>query len=299
MITCKICGHQAKERLIDHIIKTHKISVHEYKEKYGEYLTQESRARVSKKALEKWQNKEYRDKTNKARNDSWTDEKKQIQSEILKKFYRNGGCNWNKGLTKKEDKRLISIGEKNRKNLTGRKKEDYPYLQKKSERFKWLWKNSNVMTCMGWSKDEKKKKEWRAKISETLARKYSMGIIKNECNRYHNGTYINKHGEFLYSSGLEKNAMELFDLFNVEWTNKHGIRIKYTDEEGVERIYVPDFLIKIDDLKYVLETKGWITTKVLLKAEAAKKIFGDKYFMCFKIDDVKRVLNEICKNKKN
>ena len=36
MIKCKICGHEVKYRLIEHIIKTHKMNVDFYKQNYGD-----------------------------------------------------------------------------------------------------------------------------------------------------------------------------------------------------------------------------------------------------------------------
>ena len=41
MIKCKICGHEVKYRLIEHVIKTHKMNVDFYKQNYGDIISKE------------------------------------------------------------------------------------------------------------------------------------------------------------------------------------------------------------------------------------------------------------------
>lgn len=297
MIKCKICGHDAKERLIDHIIKTHKMSVEEYKEKYGEYTTQEYKDKTSKRCVEKWKNQEYRDKTNKARNESWTDEKKAKQSEILKDYYlKPDSKTWNDGLTKETSASLRITGEKNKKHLTGRRKENYPYLMEASKKLKKIWKETSRMTYPTKCLNEKDLEEWKEKIKETISRKIANGeISSNQSNRYKNGKYENKNGTYFFDSSWEEESMLFFDSMNIKWTNKHGIRIDYIAEDGVKRKYIPDFLIEINNIEYIIEVKGWKTKEVLLKQDAAEKVYGNRYIIVYTVEELKEKINEIIK----
>jgi hypothetical protein len=121
------------------------MSVDEYKNQYGEVVSEEYKRKVSDKSKDKWKDNEYRDKTIKSRKWIYDDEviQKNRRESILN-YYKNGGKTWNDGLTKNDDDRLITIGEKNKKNLTGRTKEDYNYLKKHSELMKSLWEFSKL-----------------------------------------------------------------------------------------------------------------------------------------------------------
>jgi hypothetical protein len=52
-------------------------------------------------------------------------------------------------------------------------------------------------------------------------------------------------------------------------TKKHNVRIRYTDENGIERTYIPDFVAPNDRVIY--EIKGYETITDRLKAEACEQ----------------------------
>lgn len=251
MIKCKICGHEVKYRLIEHIQKTHNLDVDLYKKDYGEVVSDEYKKKVSDKSKEKWKDFEYRENTIKSRewiygNEVIQDKRKQS----IRNFYKNGGKNWNDGLRKDDDDRLISIGEKNKKHLTGRTKENYQYLKKHSELMKSLWNSSKLKEI-----SENKSEDHIKKISKTLTDKILSGEI-NTFSSFKCGWYENEKGRYWYSSGLELNSMILMDNLKINWVKNDRIKIKYVKEK-VEHYYVPDFLLNIDNNEYIIEMKGF------------------------------------------
>jgi len=299
MIKCKICGHEVKYRLIEHIIKTHNMTIDNYKRDYGEVVSEEYKNKVSEKSKEKWKDIEYRNKTLKSKEWIYSDKKlnkKRIES--IKNYYKNGGKVWNDGLTKNENDSLKSIGEKNKKNLTGRTKEKYEYLNKHSKLMKSLWENSNIK--QKWEdiqNNEKLKTKWKNKISETISNKIINGKI-NTMSSFNCGWYKNENGKFWYSSELEKNTMILFDKLKINWKNSKE-KIKYQDCNGNYHYYIPDFNIEIDNVEIVIEMKGFDWDGLTeIKANEATKLYNYRLF--YSIDELKKYLKyEINKNKIN
>lgn len=297
MIKCKICGHEVKYRLIEHIIKVHNISINEYKINYGDVVSEEYRKKVSDKSKEKWKEEEYKEKTLSSRN--WIYEDKEIQEKRKKsilKYYENGGKVWNYGLTKNDDMRLLSVGEKNKNHLTGRNKQNYSYLMNHSERMKKLWDNSNIK--YKWEtiqKDDKLKNEWKDKISITLTNKILNGEIKTH-NNFNNGWYENKYGKYWYASSLEKEAMYLFDTMNIKW-NSNNIKIRYKDKEGNYRYYIPDFEIELFNKKIIIEMKGYDWDGLTdIKEKYTKEKY--EYYIFYDIEKLKKFIKNY-ENDKN
>jgi len=252
MIKCKICGHESKYRLIEHIQKIHKIDIDKYKSDYGEVVSDEYRSLVSKRSKDKWKDEDYRKKTMESREWIYSDKElndRRINS--IKDYYIEGGKTWNDGLTKNDDDRLISIGEKNKKTLTGRTKENFDYLRKHSDLMKSLWNNSKLKEISNLPKDI----EYRRKISETLTNK----ILSGEVNTFSNfkcGWYENKKDKYWYSSGLELDSMILMDNLKIDWIKNNKIKIKYL-KENQEHYYIPDFIVRIKNVEYIIEMKGF------------------------------------------
>lgn len=262
MIKCKICGHEVKYRLIEHIIKVHKISIEEYKNKYGDVVSDEYREKVSKKNKEKWKEKDYREKVLESRNWIYTDSEIQEKRRYsIKKYYENGGKVWCEGLTKDDD-----------------------YLEKHSIFMKERWNTSELK--YSWDQiqqNEELKNEWRMKISNTITNK----IINNEYNykTYCSGWYKN---EFWYQSSLELDAMKLFDELNIKWVN-NTIKIKYKDKNGEYHNYIPDFEILLNNKKIIIEMKGWDWDGLTeIKANYAKKLY--EYYIFYNIDELKKFI---------
>lgn len=289
MITCKICGKSVKHDLVTHIRNSHKITKVEYIEKYGEtvFYSEELLKKRSETCKNNWNKDEYRQKQKEKAKIKYTEEVREKMSYNSKKYFENNNT-WNMGLTKETDERVKKIGENNKNILKGRKKENYEYLQKHSD---FMKKNSIFVTN---NPSYNKTEEWNLKISKTLSKKISNGEI-NTMSNFKNGEYESITGErFYYASSLELEAMVLFDKYNLEWTNKHGIIIPYEDVENIKRNYIPDFLVKN---KYVIETEGWYTEEVTIKEKYSKEIYGEKYQIFYDSSEVERFIkNEIIKN---
>lgn len=115
-----------------------------------------------------------------------------------------------------------------------------------------------------------------AKVKEILERRIesycnnlSNGLIANK-NNWKCGYYIRNNGEKeWYDSSYELIKMKEYDEKELNWTKKHGIKIPFIKSDGLKSFYVPDFLIRIDDLKLIIEVKGWLKKDDIIKAKAA------------------------------
>jgi hypothetical protein len=302
MIHCKICGHSVKYRLIEHIQKTHKISLEDYKSKYGNYISSEYIDMQSNNAKKVWkENTNYRENIiTKRKITQNSPEWKEKQSNTIKNVYEKGFKNWNYGLTKETNISLKIIGEKNKKILTGRTKENYEYLLNHSNKMKSMWKleNSN-MTYASKCLTTTELQLWKNKIRETIVRKILNGEL-NSKNNFNCGWYESKTKEnFWYQSGLELNSMKYLDSVpNITWTNKHKIRIEYYRNDNSLHVYIPDFLIVIDNIKYIIEMKGYPDDNLISKQNAILKIYKN-YKIIYSIITLESYINEIIENKIN
>jgi len=285
MIKCKICDHESKYRLIEHIQKTHKMNIDDYKNAYGDVVSDEYRKKVSDKFIEKWKDPKYRDKTIKSREWIYDDEELQIKrTESIKNYYENGGTTWNKGLTKLDDERVANIGELNRINLSGRTKEDYFYLKTHSELMLSLWSDSNLKKRREEiNNDPIQNEKYKRKISETISKKILNGQI-NPLSNFNSGWYNSK---FWYSSGLELDSMILMDKLNINWIKNNRIKIKYI-KNNEEHYYIPDFIITINNEEFIIEMKGFDWDgDTELKSSFAKKEY-ENYYIFYSIKELER-----------
>jgi len=285
----------------------------------GRVVSDEMKEHLRKKAIEQWSIKEnrdkhsdiaketwikYRDEIINARKNVYNDDFKKNVSSGLKRFYKNGGTNWNNGLTKDNDERLVSIGRKNSKNLKGRTKEEYEYLKKHSEYMKSLWKSkdSNMRYMTDGSFSDNEIEEWRQKISRTISEKISDGDF-NIYNNFKTGYYRRLNGgkEF-YRSSLELDFMKYFDNVDVDWTTKHGIIVDYKRSDNSTHKYIPDFLLKFNGFDVIIEAKGFPDDDLEEKECYIKRIY-DNYHICYSLGELKTIMeayfNETCKNKQD
>lgn len=293
MIKCGICGFETKSNLARHIKIQHKLSSIEYKEQYGEISSDEYKKNISDKLTDRWKDDDCRKKMMDSRSWIYSDsELNERRINSIKNFYKEGGKIWNDGLTKETDERLVSIGEFNKKNLLGRTKEKYDYLQKHSDLMISLWKNSNLKKKREEiHNDPIQNKNYKEKISNTLTNKILNGEINNFSN-FNSGWYENLNGRHWYSSGLELDSMIFMDNFQICWSKNSKIKIKYIKDD-VEHYYIPDFLLKINNIEYVIEMKGFDwdgDTK--LKSEYAKKEY-DNYYIFYSVKELKFFLENI------
>lgn len=303
MIKCLICGLERKMSIAEHLIKTHKIKVKDYKETYkAEVKSLESKNALRKYIKEKWADHDFRQKMIKIRKAQFTLEVRDKMSKTNKEQYKNGRKTWCFGLTKETHPSLIKTGLKNKEHLTGRTKEHFEYLRIKSELFKEKWrigKISNKMTKLNseWMTEEEYER-WRCSISNTLAEKYKTGELRFSNEHFKYG----KYKEYNYDSGLELEIMKFLDScdFIESWQKDFDV-IPYLDECGKQRNYVPDFRIVLKNkIEIVIESKGYDKNKqrIPLKEKAALEKYPN-YFVCYSLKEIKDKLYEINKNKFN
>lgn len=189
---------------------------------------------------------------------SWTDERKEKQSKDWKKnnpLFKIENRKYGKDNPAKQINVRKKISENNsmhnhdfrKKAKENRKKVGY---EKTIERLKNIWKNKNLLE----------------KRIETYCKNLSEGKIKLK-NNWKCGNYIRKNGEVeWFDSSYEEIRMKYFDENNIEWTKKHGIRIPYINNKGLNTYYVPDFEVKENNKIIIEEVKGWIKENDRLKA---------------------------------
>lgn len=123
--------------------------------------------------------------------------------------------------------------------------------------------------------------EAKLKMSEIKASQIADGtLVCKNFNRGIKGWYhsYKMNENFYYDSFYEYIRMKMLDEDNliVSWTKRHGIKIKYWIND-VAKYYVPDFLIKTNDGKTIIEEiKGYeAPDKLEAKITALKKFVGD------------------------
>jgi len=116
-----------------------------------------------------------------------------------------------------------------------------------------------------------KNKIFLEKRIKTYSERLSLGKY-TITNNWKTGYYIRKDGnKEWYDSSYELIKMQEYDKYDKmgkKWTKKHGIRIPYINDKGINTYYIPDFLVNDDTLE---EVKGWIKDGDELKAKMAIK----------------------------
>lgn len=277
---------------MEHLKYAHNMKTAEYKNLYFDAKVKSVKHSeiLSERVKKLWSNDEYKQKQIVIRNITHNDpEFKKKMSEKIKKMHKetpeifSGFTAW-----KHSDEFKIWVkSESRRKKISKTSKERWENPEYREKTIESIKKKLNDGRC-------KKSIEFREKMSEKISELYSLGILKNEKNRYKTGVYISKKNEeFIYSSSYELDSMILFDdnecIFN--WTNKHGIRIKYY-YNGLNRNYVPDFLVDFKNGKsYIIEMKGWNTEEVEVKKHYALKEYPN-YKIFYTLNDLKQFIDE-------
>jgi hypothetical protein len=307
MVKCKICGTEKEISIVEHLRHTHKLSVPGYREIYpdADVKSEEAKKLVSEQHKKVWQDENYRKRMCESRQVSHRKESfREAQSKRIKAVYERGFISWNAGLTKESDERVASVGRKNSEHLTGRTKEDYEYLKKRSE---------DLVGIIPIGFDQKKWSEekiqaWKEKISKAVSEGIAEGKYSIPKNGYSKGWYEKQNGEKeYYESSWELELMNHLDSLNIEWTKKHKIIISYKDETGDERRYIPDFLITFNNKKLLLELKGFSRSKPEIESKKkSAEIWAIEnlasYRLCWSVDEAKfaiKEIYEIFKNSKN
>lgn len=125
----------------------------------------------------------------------------------------------------------------------------------------------------------------REKISEANVNRINesnhLTTYKNCKRGYYRNLKNNDNLEYFHSS-WEEILMKKLDVDDgvLTWTKKHGIIIKYK-HDGVNKSYIPDFLIEYKDGKKVIEeVKGYIDDVEVfkLKKEACERYCNENRF---------------------
>jgi len=292
MVKCLICGIEKEFSIVEHLKFEHNMKSVEYKVLYSgaKVKSVKHSELLSKRAKKMWSNNDYKQNQIKIRNITHKNpEYKQKMSEKIKKIYNetpeifSGLTTWKK--TEEFKTWVVSEERKKKISKTSKKRwEDVDYRKKTIESIK---KSLNDGRC-------NKSIEYRENMSKKISELYSLGILKNEKNKYKTGVFISKNNEnFIYSSSYELSAMELFDKSEeiITWTNKHGIRIKYY-YNNLNRHYVPDFLVDFKNGKsYVFEMKGWYTEEVDVKKYYTLNKYPN-YKIFYNIKELEQFINE-------
>ena len=125
------------------------------------------------------------------------------------------------------------------------------------------------------------------KMSEWLAINISNGTFHPHAKNYKQGYIINKSTgkkEF-FASSYEKIRMEQLNKQHIQWTKHHKLKIKYVDKDGINRYYIPDFLI---DNKILEEVKP----KNLLTKHSNPEKFKSGFDYCKKNNLKYRIVTE-------
>lgn len=292
MVKCLICGVEKKSSIVEHIKYVHKMNTEEYRKIHpGANVKSEEYSLNSKNRMKKlWEDKDYKEKQIKIRNITHKNpDFREKMSKKIKKIHEetpdvfSGFTNWHKT----EEYKTWVVSEERINKIRKSSKERWLNDEYRQKTIDSIVKKLNDGRC-------KKNQLYRENMSKKISELYSLGIIKNEKNKYKNGVYTSKNNEdFIYSSSYELNAMTLFDDTEhlLKWTNKHGIRIKYYFNE-LKRHYVPDFLIEFKNGKtFLIEMKGWYTEEVGVKEYYTLKVYPN-YKIFYNINDLKNFINE-------
>jgi hypothetical protein len=145
-----------------------------------------------------------------------------------------------------------------------------------------------------------KVKEILEKRINTYTTKLSNGeyTIKNN---WKTGFYTNNNGlEEWYDSSYELVKMVEYNERNINWTKKHGIKIPFIKENGVNSFYVPDFLLLVESDKIIVEVKGWIKKDDIIKAnKAIEWCKENKFEYYFLLGKELKIVNNLSYGDKN
>lgn len=301
MIKCMICGKEKEYSIVEHIKYDHNLTSTEYKEKYNaEVKSNKAKKMVSAIHKKIWSDDDYKTKMSLIHKESHnTEEYKEKARKNTKELWKNSDYRQNQINTHNTPEFLEAMRKPERiEKIRKTSKERWAnpeYKERVSKKMKQVVNDKNggyrqYINSTKWTKIKKQ-------ISDTISQKIADGEIGiGTNNHFHNGWY----NGFWYQSGLELESMIFFDKNgNIKnWTNKHGIRIKYKHPDGNMRYYIPDFLVAlINGKELLIEMKGFGDEgEINAKKIAAEKIY-DNYRLIYSINELqKEINNEINKD---
>ena len=227
---------------------------------------------------------------------SWDEEKKEKQSKKWKEknplFKLKNKKFGNDNPSKRDDvRRKISENNSMKSDVYRKKAHDNWMKTDGIEKLRYNATHNNPS----------KNKEILEKRINTYTKNLSEGkyTIKNN---WKTGFFYKKDGtKEWFDSSYEEKRMIYYEKQNIIWTKKHGIRIPYINDNGLNTFYVPDFLIIIDNKKIIEEIKGWIKQADIMKSKVAieycKKNNIEYKFYLGEQNELKENLSYIFNNK--
>lgn len=169
---------------------------------------------------------------------------------------------WHKGKTNRDDPRLIVLGQAVSRTRQikpthnkGKNKQIYAPLARAGRSISAVLKAAYaegrlVPTNLGATRDDPR---WAAiceKISETKAAQIARGENTPRWYKYARvGWMLNclTGEQELFRSSYEAAYMDRLNSEGVWWTTKHGLLVRWVDNEGFYHRYVPDFQVWVSD----------------------------------------------------
>lgn len=250
MVKCKLCGYETKNYITNHLRIAHKISKEEYLKQFpnAEISSQE----YKQKMLEHNRSQKMRETS--AKNiTKWNKENKH-DKEWYKEWNRNPELIKKRNETRNKNKEWIKFRSEDmtKKNIENWKNPEY---REKMSKMK-------TKQLLQWWKDHPEEKEkFRQRILETWKDpEKSKNMINGPRKSYFakkGNYYSNKFNlNIRYDSSGEKDFLEICNRRNsITSFEREPLRISYIDENGKERIYIPDYVVEENKQKYVIEIK--------------------------------------------
>jgi hypothetical protein len=145
-----------------------------------------------------------------------------------------------------------------------------------------------------WAKGTTRSEEWNEKQSKTMANKIVAGEFNPEDQRFYITGYFHsdkcKKPNAFFRSGLELlTHWFLHTSEDVKWYENEPFLIKYINEDGNTRRYIPDFFVeRVNHIPWLLEIKPAFRMKeekTKYKIEAAEKYAKENNVEFFYIDE--------------
>jgi hypothetical protein len=264
MIKCEICSQKFKQISNSHLIE-HGTDKIEYKKNFPDAKLKE----VWNLGLDKNSDERVLKNSINLKNNHWANdiEKKEITSEKISISRKGILCN-------DEVKKQFKEQFKGSGNPNFGKKWSEEQKKESSEKMIEKYKDPiyfDKFIKSHWSNNEESKKIISEKHSKFMSEAISSGSIQINTGYVCGWFYSDKmKQEFYYMSSYELRRMKVLENSNsvIEYTNKHGIKLKYKKENGKYSYYIPDILITfVDGNKRLEEIKGYVKDKKIFDSK--------------------------------
>jgi hypothetical protein len=178
------------------------------------------------------------------------------------------------------------INEKIRQSLTGTGNDDVEIICKKCNKIfivKWSRRKQNFCSKECGSQYSNNQPEKLEKLSKSRVNAIKNGIVNGNGKK---SKYIFKNIEIDCDSKIENSCINYFEKLGATDISRSKLVLTYKDHNNKKRRFLPDFEITLNNKKYLVEAKGYISLKTL----------DDKWREYNKISEIKKkVLEKYCK----